>query len=82
MLDDDVLDYLWMCTNDEKLRQNFFFQIAKRLREANSDPEEFVQAAATQVLFHEADAIYRSVAHRAPAYAEELRLRGRSAAPE
>lgn len=65
MKDGDVLEYLWMIGNDAAEWTNLQFQMAKRLREANSDPEEFAQAAATQVVFHEADALFRSLSHRA-----------------
>lgn len=63
--DGNLQDYLWMIKADDNERLSLSFQMALRLREANADPEEFAQAAATQVVFHEAESIYRSVTHRA-----------------
>ena len=62
---DDLQDYLWMSTNETDEWRRLEFQMSSRLRDCTSDPEEFAQAAATQVLFHEASAIYHSVLNRA-----------------
>lgn len=63
--DGDLLDFMWMMSNDSEERSTLNYRMALRLRESTSDPEEFAQAAATQVVFHEAAAIHASVAHRA-----------------
>lgn len=59
---DHLQDYLWMIDSlEQPLWIDRVRQMSVRLRSAAADPEEFVQAAATQVLFHEADALVRSV---------------------
>jgi hypothetical protein len=60
-----------MIRAEENERVKLSFQMALRLREANADPEEFAQAAGTQIAFHEAESIYRSVAHRAEVLRQE-----------
>jgi hypothetical protein len=58
---EDLMDFLWMYGEaaDDTWQSN---QIAmsRRLRQSASHAEEFAQAAATQVVFHEADAILRT----------------------
>jgi hypothetical protein len=58
---DDLQDYLWMGTNEPEEWRRLHRQMSTRLRESTLDSEEFVQAAATQVLFHEAMAVFQSV---------------------
>lgn len=50
-------DVLWMATADSREWQERQRLMARRLRYAAKDADEFLQAAATQVLFHECDAI-------------------------
>lgn len=40
-------------------------RMSTRFRDSTKDPDEFAQAVATQVLFHEASAIFQSVHHKA-----------------
>jgi hypothetical protein len=61
----ELLDYLWMATGDDHEWRDRSLQMAGRLRFAGKDPEEFIQAAATQVVFHECAAICQSVRSRA-----------------
>lgn len=61
----ELLDYLWMATGDDHEWRKRSLQMAARLRFAGNDPDEFIQAAATQVVFHECAAIRQSVRSRA-----------------
>lgn len=54
-------DWLWMLVPDEEAWSRTLRQMAARLRWAAKDSDEFVQAAATQVVFHECEAIRRSL---------------------
>jgi len=62
---EDLQDFLWMSTADSDEWRRLEYTMSSRLRDCTSDQEEFAQAAATQVLFHEASAIYHSVVNRA-----------------
>lgn len=54
-------DFLWMvCSNEEQWR-DLSLHMTSRLRHSSCAPEEFVQAAATQVVFHEVAAVRQSV---------------------
>ena len=55
-------DILWMM--DGQTWQDTQVQMGKRLRWAANNPEEFIQAAATQVVFHECEAIAVSLRRR------------------
>jgi hypothetical protein len=57
-------DYLWMASEDEGERYNYNLIMSNRLRLAAADNEEFVQAAATQVVFHEYSAMVQSIESR------------------
>lgn len=52
-LTDKYYDFLWMATGDEEQNQTLDRTMALRLRKSASSSEEFLQAAATQLLFHE-----------------------------
>ncbi|MBN2162581.1 MAG: hypothetical protein JW713_06530 [Pontiellaceae bacterium] len=65
ILEGELLDYLWMATGDEADWQDTSIHMTSRLRHSAKDSEEFAQAAATQVLFHECAAITQSVRSRA-----------------
>jgi len=58
-------DWLWMLPADEDAWTRRRQQMATRLRWAAKDPEEFLQAAATQVVFNECEAIRASLRARA-----------------
>jgi hypothetical protein len=55
------VDYLWMASIDRDEFDDMRSIMAVRLRGAAGDPEEFSQAAATQVVFHECGAILGSL---------------------
>lgn len=59
-----LVDFLWMATEDSEAWQQLLFGMAKRLRNSAQASEEFAQAAATQVVFHECDAMIMSIRHR------------------
>ena len=50
-------DYLWMARVEEEEKRKLDLIMALRLRHASMDPEESLQAAATQVMFHEVTAM-------------------------
>jgi hypothetical protein len=54
-------DWLWMLPRDENEWTRAKRQMAARLRWAAADADEFLQAAATQVVFHESEAIWGSL---------------------
>ncbi|MEY3480256.1 MAG: hypothetical protein RIQ71_1031 [Verrucomicrobiota bacterium] len=58
------IDYLWMATEDAERLTAMERIMARRLRASAHDAEEFAQAAATQVLFHECAAIIGSLLTR------------------
>lgn len=60
-LEESFLDYLWMGTTERARFEELRRTMAWRLRNAASEPEEFIQAAATQVVFHECAAILNSL---------------------
>lgn len=70
-LADEFHDFLWMANPDEAIFSELQKVMAIRLRMAASDPEEFAQAAATQVVFHECAAILNSLRGKAR-YKERL----------
>lgn len=61
---DKYLDFLWMQSADADERKQFERTMASRLRIAATDHEEFMQAAATQVMFFEAAAMFGSIETR------------------
>lgn len=64
-LQDSFMDYLWMGTTDRDSFGQLKKIMAVRLRRAAKEPEEFMQAAATQVMFHECAAILSSLGGKA-----------------
>jgi hypothetical protein len=64
-LNDAFSDYLWMGSIDREDFEELRKIMALRLRLAAGEPEEFVQAAATQVVFHECAAILNSIGGKA-----------------
>lgn len=60
----EIQDFLWMACGDEAEWQRIARRMSSRLRYSARDPEEFIQAAATQVVFHECGAIRQSLAVR------------------
>ncbi len=54
-------DVLWMATPNEELRTALMRRMADRLRWSAGDQEEFLQAAATQVVFNECTAIFHDL---------------------
>jgi hypothetical protein len=56
------MDFLWMATDRPEVRSEMEITMAKRLRLASFDAEEFAQAAATQVVFHQCSAMIASIA--------------------
>jgi hypothetical protein len=56
-----VSDFLWMVTPSETENRRLEIIMASSLRKAARDPEELLQAAATQIVFHEVSAIYSSL---------------------
>jgi len=63
-VDGTYLDFLWMVTDGEKERREMELLMSTRFRLSAKDPEEFAQAAATQLVFLEADAIIGSMLSR------------------
>lgn len=61
----DLNDFLWMACGDDQEWRDLSLHMTSRLRHAAKDPDEFAQAAATQVVFHECGAIRQSVISRA-----------------
>lgn len=60
-----LVDFLWMATESDDEWAEVSMDMTYRLRYSASDPEEFSQAAATQVVFHECGAIRQSIKSRA-----------------
>jgi hypothetical protein len=60
----DYQDFLWMATADPAEWEKDKVQMASRLRWSSANNEEFIHAAATQVIFHECEAIMRSLLRR------------------
>lgn len=58
-------DWLWMLPADDAAWQRLRLEMATRLRWSSRDADEFVHAAATQVVFNECDAILASITFRA-----------------
>ena len=58
-------DFLWMACQSDSEWHDLMLRMTSRLRYAALDQEELVQAAATQVLFHECAAVRQSVVGRA-----------------
>lgn len=61
----DFVDFLWMACRDDKEFNDISLHMTYRLRHASKDADEFAQAAATQVVFHECAALRQSVVSRA-----------------
>jgi hypothetical protein len=57
-------DILWMMINDQNVWKSRKLMMEKRLRWSSHNAEEFSQAAATQLLFHECAAIFESVSRK------------------
>lgn len=57
-------DYLWFAPASKKQWSNYETIMATRLRLSAKLQDEFVQAAATQVVFHEVRAIFSSLAYK------------------
>lgn len=57
-------DVLWMASAEDTEWEQYRRTMASRLRWAAQDLEEFLQAAATQVIFHECTAIFDSLHRR------------------
>lgn len=57
-------DFLWMACQDGEEWERISQKMSSRLRFSSKDPDEFAQAAATQVVFHECSAIRQSVISR------------------
>jgi hypothetical protein len=64
---DGLQDYLWPAVPEPGTWKEKQMTMSRRLRDSNSDPEEFAQAAATQVVFHEVAALLAASLHRARA---------------
>jgi hypothetical protein len=60
IIDGELLDFLWMAEEEDEIWNDISLHMTSRLRHSNHDPEEFAQAAATQVVFHECSAIRQS----------------------
>lgn len=69
----DYQDLLWMATSNETEWRSLNIHMTSRLRYSSHDSDEFSQAAATQVLFHECAALMNSVISRAKRAAEKKR---------
>ena len=67
----DYHDLLWMATSDDSEWRSLNINMTSRLRYSSHDSEEFSQAAATQVLFHECAALINSIIGRAKRSAEK-----------
>lgn len=65
LADGDLVDFLWMASAGADVLRETSQAMATRLRYAAADAEESAQAAATQVVFHECMAIWRSVEGKA-----------------
>lgn len=63
-LGDNYMDYLWMSDSDENENTRFERNMALRLRKASQNGDEFIQGAATQLLFHEYSAMIGSLRKR------------------
>lgn len=72
------LDYLWMASEKAEDRRSMEILMSQRLRLASHDPEELLQAAATQVVFHEYAAMIGSLDGRLK-YQRERKARQRIA---
>ena len=62
---DGLQDYLWPAVPELETWREKQMTMSRRLRDSNGDPEEFAQAAATQVVFHEVAALLATSLHRA-----------------
>jgi hypothetical protein len=62
---EDLQDFLWMASSEPADWERAQRRMSSRFRDSTGDQEEFAQAAATQVLFHEATAIFQSVHFKA-----------------
>jgi hypothetical protein len=66
----EYTDFLWMASRTDEEWYDLGLHMTSRLRFAATDEEEFLQAAATQLVFHECAAIRKSVIGRARRAAE------------
>lgn len=71
-------DILWMLTDDAQEWAARQEQMTRLLRHAARNPDEFVQAASTSLVFTEADAIFRDLTSTRPVRVQRTRGRGRS----
>lgn len=62
----DYQDYLWMVSSDSDQWDTAKRMMALRLRQAAGNEQEFLHAAATQLVFHECAAIVGSLRDRTP----------------
>jgi hypothetical protein len=62
---DGLHDYLWPAVPELDDWREKEIIMSRRLRDSNSDSEEFAQAAATQVVFHEVAALLNALHHKA-----------------
>ena len=63
--DGDLIDFLWMACQEDREWHQMALHMTSRLRHSAKDSDEFAQAAATQVIFHECGALRQSVISRA-----------------
>jgi hypothetical protein len=54
---DDLVDFLWMACKDDAEWEDISLHMTYRFRHSSRDADEFAQAAATQVMFHECGAL-------------------------
>jgi hypothetical protein len=73
----DLQDFLWMASGDDVEWRKRALQMADLLRFAASSPEEFAHAAATQVVFHEVQAMQQSMQSRANRVARRNEKKGK-----
>ena len=71
IIEGELMDFLWMACQEESDWYDISIHMTSRLRHSAKDQEEFSQAAATQVLFHECAAIRQSVISRAKRKSEK-----------
>ena len=54
---EDLVDFLWMACQEDDEWEDISLHMTCRLRHSSRDADEFAQAAATQVMFHECGAL-------------------------
>jgi hypothetical protein len=73
---DDLIDFLWMACQEEREWDNISLHMTYRLRHSSRDAEEFAQAAATQVMFHECGALRTNALSRGKRIEKEKANKG------